>query len=176
MKDAQARFTQLEVVHLCRNKRCHLDPLKVANGLAGLPFIKYRRSAARCRRFAIEDYDRGPYREFQMISKIVATFKNGTRLEIHAKDWLQSSNSNSPAIFELAHNWYYLKEAIKKVAKIRNERKYRDFRIAEEYLRLVSCPSPAARILAGADRVICGKLKKRRVNSGSPPVSADDKP
>jgi hypothetical protein len=179
LKDGQAHFARTQLINFCTESRYELSPLNTANALAGIPWIRWRRSLTRCRQFKVEgDPNAGPYGACTTLQAIVNSCPSHTSLVAHAEKWFRDrKRTESTAIFELAWKWYYLRKSMEVVLKERCNPRERPFRIAREYLRRISSPSGLDKLLEESAGIMCVKIKKRKnKQSGSPPVSADDKP
>jgi hypothetical protein len=151
-----AHFAQSELTDFCLSQRYKGTPLSVANALAGLPYIGWRRSMSRCSKWSVEDFGGGPYKATETISRIVQSCQVRSELIASAEQWLRAkSPTKSRAITELRESWYYLKEALKSVLQEpKISRRALPFRIVQVYYRMKQHPSPADLLLAEHSRIV----------------------
>jgi len=107
VRDGEAYFARTELLRLCKSQRFTLNPLNVANGLAGLPFIGCRRSAKRCRDWPAQGLGGTSVQVFQIIQCIVQANARKPSLITDAENWLRTHRpTGSNGILELQQNWY----------------------------------------------------------------------
>jgi hypothetical protein len=163
----RANFARRELIEFCHERRYALTPLNTANALAGVPWIKWRRSMDRCRTLAgmpdLEDDVVGPYGAVETLRKIVESRPPQQSLLAHAKSWFEArKRTPSVAVVELADHWYYLEPSIEAVLNRQHSPRKRHFEIASEYYRRISTRSDFDRLLERDSRIICVKIKKRK--------------
>src|SRR5579884_3535608 len=71
IKNGEAYFARNEFLRFCTSKRYTLNPLNIANALAGLPFIGCRQSVRRCKKWP-DDPTGMSYGVFQVLEKIIS--------------------------------------------------------------------------------------------------------
>jgi hypothetical protein len=144
LRDGEAFFARTEFAHFCNSKRYRLTPLHIANALAGLPYIGWRRSAKRCRKQVCPGVNGGAMQVFNTIRRIVRSCKQRSELIEHAERWLRAQRSpNNFGTSELRANWYYLRWSIKTTLEASPLVFSRDlpYAIAREYNRRRYHPS-----------------------------------
>lgn len=152
---AEARFAQVQVLELCQGERYKMNPLKIANALAGLPRIGCRRSSLRCAPWQCPNSGGHLYGLFQEISRIVDSWNWDTDLKARAQRWLKAKRRLvSRATLTLRDDWYYLGPSIEIAMKRRCSREELPFRITREYLRRKRSRTPEDRLLEVGDRIV----------------------
>jgi hypothetical protein len=111
--EGETHFARTEFLRFLKSKRYTLNPLNIANALAGLPYIGWRQSAKRCKRVPSPGVDGFKMGIFGTIRRIVISCNRKSELVKHAERWLISQNpKRSYAVAELRENWFYLQIAI----------------------------------------------------------------
>ena len=155
VKDGEAYFARVEFVRFCRSNRYRLTPLNVANALAGLPFVGWRRSAKRCQKWPAAGVGGLSYQIFEIIRRIVQASTRRSALITDAENWLRSRRSTeSSGISDLQQNWYYLRRSIKAALDDRTSRSQLPSLISQEYWRRKSNPSPVDWAFAEEERIV----------------------
>jgi hypothetical protein len=142
VNDGEAHFARTELVHFCRSKRYRLRPLNIANALAGLPFIGWRQSAKRCKKWKSVGEKGVSFQVFEIIRRIVAS--NTRRLELvrDAERWLRNRRpGESAGMADLHKNWYYLRRSVQTELDKGTSRRNLPSTISIEYWRRKSSPS-----------------------------------
>jgi hypothetical protein len=155
VKDGEAYFARAELVHFCKSKRYRLRPLNIANALAGLPFIGWRQSAKRCKKWESAGEKGVSFQVFEIIRRIVAS--NTRRLELvrDAELWLRNRRSNESAgLVDLHKNWYYLRRSIQTELGKGTSRRNLPSAISIEYWRRKSSPSAVDLAFAEDETVV----------------------
>jgi hypothetical protein len=140
IKDCHAYFARAELLDFCKHGRYALNPVNLANALAGLPYIGYRHSINRCRQWNCDEPG-GPYQVFKVLCKVIASRRRGIDLIRHAKQWLRvalvrrKGHSDSNAINELCRNWYYLQRSITPVVSAKPHPRALPYRLTSEYFK-----------------------------------------
>jgi hypothetical protein len=67
LQDAEAGFAQHELARIIREKRCSLNPLRLANAMAGLPIIGARISYVRCSKLKCSGWPQFQFTVFKFI-------------------------------------------------------------------------------------------------------------
>src|SRR5215470_8147412 len=74
LEEARVSFARSELVKYCLSDRNRLNPRRLANALAGLPFMSWRQSATRCVKLET-DRDRVPggfhYQTYRVVVRII---------------------------------------------------------------------------------------------------------
>jgi hypothetical protein len=172
-------FVWTELIDFCIDSRYGLNPLNLANALAGLPHLTYRRSQTRCSAEKLKDHGRGNFLTFTVIKSIVESCPRGADLTSHFEKALRTKKAgrrSKSTFIELGLKWYYLRKSIETVLQSHPSKEELPFKIASEHLRRVSSPTPVDRFMESAYCIRRDKIKRENSESGSPPVDADDKP
>jgi hypothetical protein len=151
--DRQAYLARQEFLRFCRSGRYAINPVNVANALAGLPDLGYRQSINKCKdlgslevtlaqldpiyRSVIRvDMKGGPYQICVTLAKIIKTRPNAGSLLDHAREWLLAKKAEpGSAIHEMKTNWYYLSRAVEATTKEKHRTKDLPCQILGEYRR-----------------------------------------
>jgi hypothetical protein len=150
MRDGHAYFARAEVLSFCKSRKYALNPLNVANAVAGLPFIGCRQSINRCRKSSCATACSANYRVFEIIKRLVESRPFGTDLIEHFRNNLKPKNSGeSFAVSELRQKWHFLREAIEATLNSPDmKRQRRPFHITSEYFKRATNPSRLVAIIA----------------------------
>jgi hypothetical protein len=176
LQDGQAYFARLEVVEFCTSHRYRLQPIHVANALAGLPFIGWRESVKRCSALKGATSNGPHYEMFQCVRRIIKSWKvERGRLTDHAKHWLRTRPSRSPAMRQLTEKFRYLLSAIETSLESTSDREQLPFRVTAEYMRRVTRPEAIDLIFEEDERVIPDKMESKKKRA-SRLLRAGDKP
>lgn len=155
VENAEARFAQAELLKFCKSRRNRLNPLRIANALAGLPFLGCRQSIKRCSNWKESSRDGQAYQIFKTIYTLVDSWEPGTDLTSHVRRRLQARRrSISPAISELQANWYYLRQSVESAKEKTYTRKELPFKVTDEYSRRMMSRSPVDVLLEEGERII----------------------
>jgi hypothetical protein len=112
--EGEAYFARTEFLRFLKSKRYTLNPLNIANALAGLPYIGWRQSAKRCKKCPSPGADGYKMGVFGTIRRIVLSCNRKSELVEHAERWLRAqSPKRSYAVAELREKWFVLRIAIK---------------------------------------------------------------
>jgi hypothetical protein len=155
IRDGEAYFARTEFLRFCRSKRYSLNPLNVANALAGLPFIGCRQSATRCLKWP-EDSGGLSYGIFGILEKIVNGNVRRSDLVRNADEWLEARfpKGNKYAIADLRENRYYLRRSIRFVLEQGTNRARLPGAISREYWKRKSNPTALDRAFAEDERIV----------------------
>jgi len=154
--DGEGSFGREEFVEFCKSDRYRLKPLNVANALAGLPHIGWRRSAKRCKSHAAPAAGGRIIQVFDTIEKILRSCTRRSLLVVHAERWLRAQKgATSQGVRELQEKWYYLDSSIKTALGVRPRVRSRDlpFVIARDYWKRVNLPSNVDRLFEEGERI-----------------------
>jgi hypothetical protein len=144
LRDGEAYFARGELVRFCKSRRYRINPLNTANALAGLPFLGWRQSAKRCRKWKCPGADGMAYQAFKIIYRIVNSCTQRSELIKYAEQWLRARRGGahrmnwswkSHAISELRWNWYYLRRSIQTVLNAKPHPGALPYMITSGYLR-----------------------------------------
>jgi len=158
IRDGEAYFARTEFLRFCRAKRYTLNPLNVANALAGLPFIGCRHSIKRCRKWP-EGTGGLSYGIYCILERIVSA--NVRRSDL-IKDADKLLEANRPigkawkafAIADLRKNRYYLRRSISAALDQGIGRARLAGVISKEYWKRKSNPSALDRAFAEDESIV----------------------
>lgn len=155
IKDGEAYFARNELFDFCLSKRYRLTPLNLANALAGLPFMGWRRSADRCRKWK-EDPGGLSFEIFRILLRIVRANVRRSDLMRDADEFLEAKRStgNKFALADLREHRYYLRRSIAAVLEQGTKRADLAAAISREYWKRKSNPSAVDRAFAGEERIV----------------------
>ena len=156
VKDGFAYFARTEVADFCSKKRYIRNPFNTANALAGLPYIGWRQSMKRCLDWKLDDLGSGRQSVIETMASIVKSCGSRTKLIDRTEQRLRDRlTGNSRVISDLAENWYYLRESLKRTSREKGiSTKELPYRIAQIYYRMKMNPSPADIVLAEEMRIV----------------------
>jgi hypothetical protein len=155
--DGEAGFARAEFVRFCRSNRYRLTPLNLANAVAGLPYIGWRQSAARCRKHPSTQENGQSIQIFKAIEHIVRSCVRRSDLIKHAETSLRDRKTKrSLGATELRKKWYYLRWSIKTVleAEPRVSSRSLPFAITREYWKRTSRPSNVDALFEEEERIV----------------------
>lgn len=155
IRDGEAYFARSEFLQFCRNKRYRLNPLNVANALAGLPFIGCRRSASRCRKWK-EDSGGLSFEIFRIFQRIVGANVRRSDLVRDAERLLRAQRASGKpfALADLREHWYYLRRSMTAALEEGTARAHLPAAISREYWKRKSNPSAIDRAFAEEERIV----------------------
>ena len=155
IKDGEAYFARRELFDFCRSKRYRLRPLNVANALAGLPFMGWRRSADRCRKWK-EDSGGLSFEIFRILQRIVDANVRRSDLMRDADEFLEAKRPAGKrfALADLRENRYYLRRSIKAVLGQGTRRPQLAAAISREYWKRKSNPTVVDRAFSEEERIM----------------------
>jgi len=155
IKNGEAYFARNEFLRFCTSKRYTLNPLNIANALAGLPFIGCRQSVRRCKKWP-DDPTGLSYGIFQIFEKIISTNARRGDLERDAERWLRTRHpkGNAFAIADLREHWYYIRRSITTVLEQDTLRPRLAAAISREYWKRKSNPSAIDLAFAEDEKIV----------------------
>jgi hypothetical protein len=157
LNDGEASFARAEFVRFCQSNRYQLNPMNIANALAGLPYIGWRQSAKRCKKHPAPGADGRSMQVFKTIDRTVRSYVRRSDLVGHAERWLRAQKSKkSLGVSELQEKWYYLRWSIKTVLEANPRVTTRElpFAIAREYWKRMSRPSSVDLLFEEEERIV----------------------
>jgi hypothetical protein len=174
---AHASFARSELVKFCQSHRNRLNPRRVANAVAGLPFLSWRQSAMRCVKLEI---DKAPgrfrYQTFRIVLRIikawerkVTTWDGSADLVTHAQKYLQRSRNAPIHVFsDLCKEFRFLRLSMQELLKEEQALKEqfepgeRACRITSKYFRLNGLArSESDTFWAERESIKRGKIRKK---------------
>jgi hypothetical protein len=155
IRNGEAYFARYEFFDFCQSQRYRLRPLYVANALAGLPFICWRRSADRCRKWK-EEPEGLSFGIFRILLRIVRANVRRSDLMRDADKFLEAKRpiGNKFALADLRENRYYLRRAITAVLEQGTRRAQLAGSISREYWKRKSHPTAVDRAFAEEERIV----------------------
>jgi hypothetical protein len=140
IKDGHAYIAQTELIRFRKGRRYAINPLNIANALAGWPDIRYRQSIKRCRQEKALNAGSLPYQIFKVLQRIVDSPRAGKALAKYAEHWLKKirvkkSNAIFHAVVDLRKNAYSLNKAIEAVSKTKSSTRELPYKITAEYFK-----------------------------------------
>lgn len=155
--DGEASFARDEFARFCGSNRYRLEPMNIANALAGLPYIGWRQSATRCKKHPSTHGEGQSIQIFRTIERIVRSCVRRSDLAGHAEKYLRDKKiKKSLGASELRKKWYYLRWSIKTVldADPRVSTRNLPFAITREYWRRTSRPSNVDALFEEEERIV----------------------
>ena len=141
----RAHLAQKKVLGLFGCKRYEMSPTGLANGMAGLPEIGWRQSAARCGKKEPSHPYRNIYEMFLEIQRALPDrITSATDAVQHAKNYLKNSRNAYAKLLVP----YYVRVAIEAAYSKKLKRGEAPYRVFAEYDRRSTRPSPADIVFA----------------------------
>ncbi len=164
LESIEAAYAQRELLSLVKTKRYSYTPLHLADGMAGLPYMGWRQSAARCYREDMKRMKLLPeeqrnercqfanglwYTIFLMIQKAVEPQKSATKITSELARSVASMNERRKQYIKgfIIENWYFLKRAIRSEHKADPYSKSLPFRIVAAFQKQFQAQSPEDQVL-----------------------------
>lgn len=154
--DGEASFARDEFVRFCCSNRYRINPMNIANALAGLPYIGWRQSATRCKKHPSTHGEGQSIQIFRTIERIVQSCVRRSDLAGHAEKYLRDKKTKkSLGASVLRNKWYYLRWSIKTVLDADPRVSTRDlpFAITREYWKRIKQPSNVAALFEEGERI-----------------------
>lgn len=148
LDEASAVFTRSEVAKFCNLKKYELRPERIANALAGLPFMSWGTSYRRCSPWKLGDLGGGQYNLVRFLSKAITSCPKDRPLTNWVKEQIEAEGV-SPVALELKRNWHYLKASLTQGSGAAPDEMA--FKIAREYLKRLKSRSPIDIVAEQAD-------------------------
>jgi len=155
--DGEASFARDEFARFCRSNRYRLEPLNLANALAGLPYIGWRQSIKRCQPTPAPGANGQAIQIFRAIERIVRSCVRRSDLAGHADKFLRDKRTKKAlGASELRKKWYYLRWSIKTVldADPRVTTRNLPFAITREYWKRTDRPSNVDALFEEEERIV----------------------
>lgn len=147
----EGAFARQELLRFCKSGRYEITPLTLANAVAGLPDIGWRRSMQRCKDQKSNSGERLEYQIFKAIRYLTtkAKKKSADVLIREFHEILPRLPSRyRPARDELGKQWLFLKRALRRAHKVRVHPGALPFEISKHYFQQIRTRSQEDRILA----------------------------
>lgn len=155
--DGEASFARDEFARFCGSNRYRLEPMNIANALAGLPFIGWRQSITRCKKHPSTHGEGQSIQIFRTIERIVRSCVRRSDLVGHAEKWLRDKKTKkSDGATVLRNKWYYLRWSVMTVldADPRVSTRNLPFAITREYWKRTKQPSNVDALFEEGERIV----------------------
>ena len=151
----EAFVAQTELLKFVRSRRYAFTPRNLANVMAGLPYVGWRQSIRRCRKFPCQIAVSTNYQVFEAIAHILRGRRpksSGQALEVLRAELPKLGRKHAHARSYMAENWPYLKEAIEECWKGPSGPRSRPFMLTSAFARSLRRPRSALeRVLASQE-------------------------
>jgi hypothetical protein len=151
----EAFVAQTELLRFVRSRRYAFTPRNLANVMAGLPYVGWRHSIRRCRKFPCQIAVSTNYQVFEAIAHILRGQRpksSGQALEVFRAELPKLGRKHAHARSYIAENWSYLKEAIEECWKGPSRPRSRPFTLTSAFARSLRRPRTALeRVLASQE-------------------------
>jgi hypothetical protein len=144
LKALEASFARQEVVRFCKSKRYELNPVNLANAVAGLPYMGWRQSMRRsieCRSMIADGLD---YQIFKAIRFIAQNARKPSEKAFVGdfRETVPRLPSRHRAAREvLSKQWLFLERAVRRAFRSKPHPKALPFEIAKHYFREIRTKS-----------------------------------
>jgi hypothetical protein len=166
VRDKEAYLYSSELLDFLSGRRYAIEPLNLANALAGLPEMKWRQSFSRCSEFHDEHLERFSYRVFRAIDLLWNRRGNEFEeapIEFFRTEILKRSNFDTVVEKSLCGNWRDLRLAITECWNTKQQSSHVPYAISSVYLeRLNRLKSDADRVAESCEAVPCPSLQNIR--------------
>jgi hypothetical protein len=137
MMNEWAYIAQNELLTFIHSGRYTINPLNLANAMAGLPQMGWRQSTKRCQKLQERPGPGFGYSTFKLIDRVYNKSSKRHFLAVFKAELRKQPKKNFAAM-EMKRNWYYLQRAIKEVLQEKMLPGKVPFRIMAEYRRNMS--------------------------------------
>jgi hypothetical protein len=159
-----ASFARQELFRFLKSKRYELNPLNLANAVAGLPYMGWRQSMRRCTRVRCPIANSLNSQIFKAIRYLVKTAKAKTEKALRQrfqKGIPTLARRYQLAKEKLAEDWLYVERAIRQSCRAKPHPKALPFEIVNRYLKQTQSQSQVDRVLAQQVRLNLAKKPLR---------------
>lgn len=137
LRRREAHFSQSQLLNFILSKRYTFGPLTFAHAMAGLPYVTWRQSTARCLALIANPSVGLSFEMFQEVSRALA---NPPQTSIKAIEQVKAflllhKNKGKHSVGKLRADWYYLRSSIEAVYSEKPLRKAIPYRVFAEYNR-----------------------------------------
>lgn len=155
LRGQKAYIAQSELLDFLRSKRYAITPLSLANAVAGVPFITWRRSATRCVRTATNHSHGTSYEMLEHIAQAVADPpRSADSAADQVKQYLlRNSRKGGYSISKLREEFYFLRLSIETAYAQHPPRRALPYRIVAEHLRRTSAIGRYDRVMQEEERL-----------------------
>jgi len=163
--DQEAFIYRTEVLDFVRKREYALRPFQLANAIAGLPYIRARRSAQRCSRIKTRIARSTTYELFELVTAVSKQHRKKRQYSLIESvekairklpkfEIVEGHRRPTWCRGHLAENWYYLKRAIEEPELVELRPGAVPGAIVRHFLRHMHNPeSPITARLAEAERI-----------------------
>ena len=137
MMNQRAYIAQTELLSFIHSHRYTVNPVNLANAMAGLPNMNWRQSTKRCQKFEEPARPGFRYLTFKLIERVNNKSSKKDFLAVLEAD-LRKQPKKNYAAQDMKKNWYYLRAAINEVLQHKIHPGKIPYRIVAEYQRKMS--------------------------------------
>jgi hypothetical protein len=149
----RAYIAQNELLAFILSHRYTINPLNLANGMAGLPNMGWRQSMKRCQKIQERPGPGFGYSTFKLIERVKNKSSKRNFLVV-LKAELRKQPKRNFAAREMKKNWYYLQHAVKEVLQQKMHPGKIPYRIMAEYQRRMNSRSAVDFLLEEEEQLI----------------------
>jgi hypothetical protein len=143
LRGTEARISQLELLDFIASKRYKLTPVSLANAMAGLPFVTWRHSAARCLALAPSAIPGLTYQMFLDLKRALADPPRTKRDAVEqVRAFLLAHKKPLPqSIRQLGLDFYFVRISIEAAYRRKSVKDALPYRVSSEYRKRSSSRS-----------------------------------
>jgi hypothetical protein len=153
MMDQWAYIAQNELLSFIHSGRYTINPLNLANAMAGLPQMGWRQSTKRCQKLQERPGPGFGYSTFKLIERVYNKSSKRNFLTM-LKAELRKQPKKNFAAMDMKRNWYYLQRAVKDVLQEKMLHGKVPFRVMAEYRRYMSSRTSVDLVFEEEERLI----------------------
>jgi hypothetical protein len=148
-------IAQSEFLNFLRSRRYSLNPLTIANALAGVPALAWRTSATRCQKIPAEGFPHFEYRMFLRVQKALANPPREADQAVSQvrNHLLKISPKKDSTVDYLRETFYYLRCAIESTYQTKPPRNALPYLIFSEFQRRQSSRSRYDQVMEEEERL-----------------------
>jgi hypothetical protein len=167
LKGLEAGFARQEVLRFCKEKRYELSPLNLANAVAGLPYMGWRRSMGRTIKYPSMFGNGLEYQIFKVIRFIAENAKRHSE-NVFIAEFRERipglPNRYRAARDEIAERWFYLERALRQALRNKPRPRAIPFEITKHYFRQFRSPRSQVEIIVAQNAKL--RLPKQNQSRG----------
>lgn len=144
-------FARGELLRFLKSKRYELNPLNLANAMAGLPYMGWRQSMRRCSKERCISANGLNYQIFKSIRYLLSNARKKTEpalIEHFRKSIPLLPRRHKLPKKEFAEKWFFLERAIREVCRLKIHPKSLPFEITKHYFKQTRMQSAPDILLA----------------------------
>lgn len=153
MMNQWAYIAQNELLSFILSRRYTINPLNLANAMAGLPNMGWRQSMKRCQKIQERPGPGFGYSTFKLIELVNNKSSKRNFLAV-LKTELRKQPKRNFAAREMKKNWYYLQRAVKEVLQQKIHPGKMPYQIMVEYQRRMNSRSAVDFLLEEEEQLI----------------------